>query len=197
MDWALILGEYCMSGIKEKIENNIVVWLLGTLLTGFMAGIGTYEGALKIMGLETINKDRLSVLEKVSKNESTQNTNMYGMQLPSYIGLSEIELLFTKIKSLYNRKDTDGLYQLLGSIRRAQLTEETVKLQMEPVFKSLGKIQSDFFVQHQFLGQQGLYKLFTLNFSVKYENAKKGIATVSIIDDGKSYQLDGVMFNRL
>ena len=51
--------------------------------------------------------------------------------------------------------------------------------------KSLGKIQSDFFVQHQFLGQQGLYKLFTLNFSVKYENAKKGIATVSIIDDGK------------
>jgi hypothetical protein len=119
------------------------------------------------------------------------------MQLPSHIGKSEIELLFTKIKASYNQKDTKALYQLLGPIRRAQLTEETVKLQMEPVFNSLGKIQNNFFVQHRFLGQQGLYKLFTLNFSVEYENAKKGIATVSIIDDGKAYQLDGVMFNRL
>ncbi len=186
-----------MSGIKEKIENNIVVWMLGTLLTGFVAGIGTYEGALKIMDLETINKDRLKTLETSSKIQPTQNAGIYGIKLPTYLSSSEIELLFTKIKSSYNDKNISNLYQMLGPIRRSQLSEETVKLQMEPVFQSLGEIKSGFFVQHQFLGQQGLYKIFMLNFSVKYANAEKGVAMITVIYDGNSYQIDGVLFNRL
>ncbi|MDH3348638.1 MAG: hypothetical protein OEM02_11150 [Desulfobulbaceae bacterium] len=186
-----------MTGIKDKIENNITLWLLGTLFTGFMAGIGTYEGALKIMNLQKINTDRLTILEEKSKNQSTYNFNKHIDNLPSYVGESEIELLFTKIKTSYNAKDSNKLYQLLGPIRKSQLSQKTVNLQMEPVYKSLGKIESGFFIQHQFFGQQGLYKLFMLNFSVKYENAEKGIMNISIIDNGKSYQVDGVMFNRI
>jgi hypothetical protein len=55
-----------MTNIREKIENNVVVWMLGTLLTGFLAGIGTYKGALEIMNLETIGKERLKQLENAA-----------------------------------------------------------------------------------------------------------------------------------
>lgn len=186
-----------MTGIKEKIENNIVVWMLGTLLTGFMAGIGTYEGALKIMDLETINKDRLKALEALTIRSSVKNTEIYSVKLPAYLNTSEIELLFTKLKSSYNQNNATSLYNMLGPIRRSQLTEKVAELQMEPVFQSLGKIKSGFFVNYRFSGQQGMYKVFILNYSVIYEKAEKGIAVVTVIDDGSSYQIDGVIFNRL
>ena len=189
--------ERSMPGIKDRIENNVVVWLLGTLLTGFLAGIGTYEGALNIMELETINKDRLHTLEKSISIAPTQDANTYALALPTYLSDSEIELLFSKVKSLYNEQNTKGLYQLLSPIRRSQVTEQTAILQMEPVYQSLGGIISGFYVQHQFIGQQGLYKNYLLNYSVKYENAEKGVAIFSIIDDGKTYIIDSFIFNRL
>ena len=186
-----------MTKIKEKIENNIAVWMLGTLLTGFMAGIGTYEGALKIMNLETINKDHRKELEASTNTASVKNPEIYSVKLPKHLNTSEIELLFTKLKSSYNQKNVTNLYKMLGPIRRSQLTEKVAKLQIEPVFQSLGKIKSGFFVNHQFSGQQGLYKMFTLNYSVAYEKAEKGIVVVTVIDDGSSYQIDGVIFNRI
>lgn len=186
-----------MAGLKEKIENNIVVWMLGTLLAGFLAGIGTYEGALKMMNLEKISKDRLILLENSDPSAPTQGPNIYSIPLPEYLNSSEIELIFTKIRTSYNKKETNNLYDLLGPIRRSQLTLDTAKLQMEPLFQSLGKIENGFFVQHQFMGEQGIYRYFALNYSVKYENAEKGIVMVTVIDDGSSYQIDGMMFNRL
>ena len=41
--------------LKERVENNPVVWLLGALVTGFGAGIGTYEGILRIAHLEVVS----------------------------------------------------------------------------------------------------------------------------------------------
>lgn len=40
--------------LKEKIENNLVIFFLGTLLTGFLAGLGTYQGALKLVDYEAV-----------------------------------------------------------------------------------------------------------------------------------------------
>lgn len=40
--------------LKDKIENNLVVFFLATLLTGFLAGLGTYQGALKLIDYETV-----------------------------------------------------------------------------------------------------------------------------------------------
>jgi prophage DNA circulation protein len=42
--------------IRDTIEQNVVVWLLATLLTGFLSGIGTYQAVLKIAGIETIGE---------------------------------------------------------------------------------------------------------------------------------------------
>lgn len=195
-----VCREICgMTSIKEKIENNVIVWMLGTLLTGFLAGIGTYKGALEIMSLETVGKERLKQLEStgVPNPNAGQSTGIYSVALPDYLNSSELELIFSKIKAAYNEHNANALYQLMGPMGKAQLSEETASLQMEPVFQSLGNIQNGFYIQHQYLGQQGLYKFFTLNYSVKYEKAQKGFITITVIDDGKSYQINSMMFNRL
>jgi hypothetical protein len=40
--------------IRERIENNLIVFFLSTLLTGFLAGIATYEGILRITNQQTL-----------------------------------------------------------------------------------------------------------------------------------------------
>lgn len=39
--------------LKERIEDQPVIWLLGALFTGFLVGIGTYQGIMEIASLET------------------------------------------------------------------------------------------------------------------------------------------------
>ena len=45
-------------GLKERIEKNAAIWFLGAVFTGFAAGIGTYEGVLRIAKLEVVSQDR-------------------------------------------------------------------------------------------------------------------------------------------
>jgi hypothetical protein len=40
--------------LKDKIENNVVIWFLGTLIAGFVAGIGTYEAFVRMARLEPV-----------------------------------------------------------------------------------------------------------------------------------------------
>ena len=42
--------------IRERIENNLIIFFLATLLTGFLAGIGTYEAILNIAHLKVISE---------------------------------------------------------------------------------------------------------------------------------------------
>lgn len=43
-------------GLRERIENNVTVWFLGAVVTGFVAGIGTYESVLRIAHLEVVTQ---------------------------------------------------------------------------------------------------------------------------------------------
>jgi hypothetical protein len=43
-------------GFKERAEALPVLYVLGALLSGFLAGLGTYEGILRIAKLETEQK---------------------------------------------------------------------------------------------------------------------------------------------
>ena len=43
-------------GFKETIEKNTMVWFLGALLAAFLAGIGTYEGVIRISGQTVANR---------------------------------------------------------------------------------------------------------------------------------------------
>lgn len=185
-----------MPTLKEKVENNVVIWLLGALLSGFLAGIGTYESALRMFKFKTISSERLALLEN-GGGDTKAPQDIYSVPLPGYLGKSEIELLFSKVKTAYNNQNNDALYDLIGPIGRAQVSGAAAEQSLKHLHENLGKIKDGFYVQHQFSGKLGLYTHFALNFSVEYENAEKGLATVTIIDDGESYQVYGIFFNKL
>ena len=50
--------------LRELVEDNVVIFLLTTLLTGFLAGWTTYRTILAVSGRETIEKDKLERLEQ-------------------------------------------------------------------------------------------------------------------------------------
>ncbi len=57
--------------IKERIERNVTVWLLGTLLTGFLSGVGVYLTIQDMARLSVVpaaeieeTKHRISELEQ-------------------------------------------------------------------------------------------------------------------------------------
>lgn len=41
--------------LKEKIENNLTLYTLGLLCTGFIAGIGVYRGVIEIAGPKAVD----------------------------------------------------------------------------------------------------------------------------------------------
>jgi hypothetical protein len=46
--------------IKKTIEQNVTVWLLTTLLTGFLSGIGVYRAVQDMAGLKTVSGAELA-----------------------------------------------------------------------------------------------------------------------------------------
>jgi hypothetical protein len=57
--------------VRERVENNLVVWHLGTLLTGFLAGIATYRGILEIAQLAVVPKSKLENVEPSPPSTTT------------------------------------------------------------------------------------------------------------------------------
>jgi hypothetical protein len=48
--------------LREKIEDNLTIWLLTMLVTGFVAGIATYKAILEIAQLEVVPKAKAEQL---------------------------------------------------------------------------------------------------------------------------------------
>ncbi|MGE0822119.1 MAG: hypothetical protein AB7G75_08040 [Candidatus Binatia bacterium] len=44
-------------GLKDTVENHPVVWVLGMVVAAFLAGIGTYDGILRISGSQVVSRD--------------------------------------------------------------------------------------------------------------------------------------------
>jgi len=59
-------------GLKERIENHPVVWVLATLLVGFTTGIGTYKAVLEIA--------QLKVIPEHQSQSTTAKNDLYSTQ---------------------------------------------------------------------------------------------------------------------
>jgi len=55
------------NSLRQQVENNVALFLLGALFTGFVAGWGAYATVLKVNDRETIGTDRRKVLESFEK----------------------------------------------------------------------------------------------------------------------------------
>ena len=66
------------SPIRDKIEQNVTIWLLSTLLTGFLAGIGVYRAiqdmaGLKILSAADLEGSKQKLAELSQKLETAEN----------------------------------------------------------------------------------------------------------------------------
>jgi hypothetical protein len=62
--------------IKQSIEENSIIWLLTALLTGFLAGIGTYKSVLEIAKLEVISKYDIDQNKKTIEAMEAENKKL-------------------------------------------------------------------------------------------------------------------------
>jgi hypothetical protein len=60
--------------LKERIENNLIVFFLATLLSGFLAGLGTYQGALKLVDYTPTSNDSLRALREELERKKQEVT---------------------------------------------------------------------------------------------------------------------------
>jgi hypothetical protein len=60
--------------LRERIENNLAVFFLSTLLVGFLAGLSVYEGALKLVDYSRVSNDYLRGLKDDVDKKGTQIT---------------------------------------------------------------------------------------------------------------------------
>ena len=61
-----------LPSLKERIENNLVVFFFGTLLTGFLAGLAVYQGALKLVDYTPVSNDALRTLKDDVENKGKE-----------------------------------------------------------------------------------------------------------------------------
>jgi hypothetical protein len=54
---------------KERIENNLAIWMAGVIVTGFVAGFGAYQAILSIAHLEVVQKGQGSALTEIIRRE--------------------------------------------------------------------------------------------------------------------------------
>lgn len=63
--------------LKERVEDNVAIWLLGSLLTGFLSGIAAYKAVGEMAGRESISREELHNLQHraAALETSEQKTN--------------------------------------------------------------------------------------------------------------------------
>lgn len=58
--------------VRERIEQNIVVFFLGTLVAGFLAGIGAYDRIQAIAGMTPVARGELDRLKREAESPRPQ-----------------------------------------------------------------------------------------------------------------------------
>lgn len=97
---------------KEQIENNLIIFFCGTIITGFITGIGAYKGILTIAELETINKKDKAEYEILKKNPVTQtNTSAERVIPPNDLTPNVLENKPVWVDVLVSLFSTEGAYK--------------------------------------------------------------------------------------
>ncbi len=82
--------------IKEKIERNVTVWLLGTLLTGFLSGVGVYRGIQDMAGLSVESE---AELEETKRRISELDRKLAGSEAHAAAIADQVTLAYQPIRA--------------------------------------------------------------------------------------------------
>ncbi len=118
---------------KERIERSPTIWLLGTLLAGFSAGIGAYQTVLSITNSTVVTQDRITLLEKdVTDLQTELNAEKaLAAQLEKDRVTLEASLVQEKKQTAQLQKDNTALQTNLDAenARTVQLEKDKTALQ--------------------------------------------------------------------
>lgn len=90
-----------MANLKETLDKHPIAAALGLLISGFLAGLGTYEGALKLTGAQVVPRSmRVADAEQVilSKPEHDSLLIKSSKSLPLEAKLKESETQATNLQ---------------------------------------------------------------------------------------------------
>ena len=139
--------------LKERVENNIVVFLLGALLTGFLAGIGVYKGILEIAKLDVVQEGNY-----IGKDEV----------LTDYVLREEFESLNARYQQILNEN------RRLNQAIVAERATPTVQIDKQVILQTLEQLIDE---GQSFLNDEGQ------NQSFSYEEWKnRSIQILDLVD---------------
>jgi hypothetical protein len=90
--------------LKERIENNLIIFYFSALLIGFLSGIGSYKAIIEIAKLETVPKYKIEKLKdeneklKQKHDNEIRNKNQLISKYESKIVSLESEITQLKIE---------------------------------------------------------------------------------------------------
>lgn len=105
-------------GLKESIEKNSMIWFLGAVLTAFLAGIGAYEGTIRITGQTVAN--RADIVHSTKELEALRKKDRF----------LSLFLRYEQAKSFEDKAEArDALDQYIDSfIDEADKSESVVRI---------------------------------------------------------------------
>lgn len=92
--------------LKERIEQNVVIWLLGTLLAGFSSGFAAYRVIQEIGGWEPISKWELKKLQEAAATAAdTAHANVSDLERKLTAAEAEQNSLTDQLQSVTAERD--------------------------------------------------------------------------------------------
>ena len=104
--------------IKERIERNVTVWFLGTLLTGFLAGVGMYSAIQDMAGLRVVPaaeldqaKHRISELE-----HELGRLQAHEAAMAARVSLAYQPVRSRRVRIVHNPPDLNSAHEIQGRL---------------------------------------------------------------------------------
>lgn len=117
-------------------------------------------------------------------------------ELPKVISREVKGEIFETFKQCFNNQNYDGIYNMLGSVAKTQLSKERVESEMKKLTKYFHKIEDGAFYHSKFVEQQGQTKVYVLNYKVRLpddcEFGQSGTLEITIAVEADFYQIYGV-----
>ncbi|MBN2842181.1 MAG: hypothetical protein JXM68_03775 [Sedimentisphaerales bacterium] len=128
----------------------------------------------------------------IISNVNVSGSNAVSTSQNSLISESDITPFVNNVTEAFNRKDTEKLWDMFGSFAKAQMDKQSFTDSVTKLFEVFGKIDSSSYLYHEFAGEKGNIRFFTVHYRLVLPEGtmgKAGEMKLTIGYDGKDIQL--------
>jgi len=125
-------------GLKETIENHPVIWMLGTVIAAFLAGIGAYDGILRISGSQVVSRNAHVLAEDQKAMSRSEYDKLVSAHTALITATGENDTLKKRLAQLESQHEF--LVRYLRYETSRQILEEDFNQQNEEKLKLAEKM---------------------------------------------------------